>query len=955
MSQNTTKRSEKKGSSGKPQKSRPSKGRSGKKDDNVNDHNQSQRRANSNEQDRSNNGKRNGNENRGGRSFRKENNSGRDLYPNHASIDECLKRYTSNDSKLVRGKIRTLPGGGKAFVSCDRGFYGKDVLVDGELGRNRAIDGDSVFVEIIGPVSEMGKAIQIDGKRSDKINTDQKISVKDFMDKLKLVDEKAAAAPRKQNMQEEKTSSGIENESDDMHYEEYDVDEESNLSQRDEGQTWQDDEIQCDLWNPVVSIRKRKTNGQDITSSTEDDEQFHGRVIHVVPPKASSGNQASEINPSNESFLVAKAHRTIVGTIAKASGYNSNRYLFVPNSRCLPRFMVPPGSRPQNGQNEGQLYKADYVYGSWSASDKWPPCSNVKAMGQSANVEDETQALLLEFGVGHGDFSPEVLKEVESSVESGRFREEGSSDLGWKPTPDMYRGRKDYRKERIFTIDPTTAKDLDDALHVKQLPDGRVEIGVHIADVSHFIPPGSHVDEEAARRTTTVYLVDRVIPMLPRPLCEIACSLNENVERLAFSCVWTMNMDGTLAKKKSKDKLSKEDEVWFGRTVIKSCSRLDYSTAQNIIDRKVAKGEKEADPMYWPKSRQPTGGHTIDEVAADVRLMHKVAMARRALRFQNGALALNGIKLAFQMDDDGKTPSLCEAYPIRDSNRLIEEYMLMANFLVAQRLITHAEGLAVLRQHAPPTNQGLTAVIDVASELGYTIDGTTSQTLQESLNRMGRECNDKLTMQCITELIMTPMRPAEYIAAGQFEAIDWAHFALNIPYYTHFTSPIRRYPDVLVHRLLQATLDGKEAVDEYNQSEDEIQTICGHCNDKRMASKKAQERSDRIFLSIFLKSNPILSTLGVVLSVGDKAFTVFVPSIGVSGMVYLDEHADVYEYRVTKNAESGQRSMLLIPKSSEGSKVDIKILAKLTVSCHCKEESPIDVKFRIGGCWEERR
>jgi DIS3-like exonuclease 2 len=122
-----------------------------------------------------------------------------------------------------------------------------------------------------------------------------------------------------------------------------------------------------------------------------------------------------------------------------------------------------------------------------------------------------------------------------------------------------------------------------------------------------------------------------------------------------------------------------------------------------------------------------------------------------------------------------------------------------------------------------------------------------------------------------------------------------------------------------------------------------------------MASKKAQERSDRIFLSIFLKSNPILSTLGVVLSVGDKAFTVFVPSIGVSGMVYLDEHADVYEYRVTKNAESGQRSMLLIPKSSEGSKIDIKILAKLTVSCHCKEESPIDVKLRIGGCWEERR
>jgi len=306
------------------------------------------------------------------------------------------------------------------------------------------------------------------------------------------------------------------------------------------------------------------------------------------------------------------------------------------------------------------------------------------------------------------------------------------------------------------------------------------------------------------------------------------------------------------------------------------------------------------------------------------------------------------------MDDDGKTPSLCEPYPIRDSNRLIEEYMLMANFLVAQRLITHAGGLSVLRQHKPPTKVGLQSVIDIAAESGFEIDGTTSQSLQESLNRMGRECNDELTMQCTTELIMTPMRPAEYFAAGQFEAIDWAHFALNIPYYTHFTSPIRRYPDVLVHRLLQATLDGPKAVAEYNQSEVEIQTICTHCNEKRTASREAQQRSDRVFLSIFLKFNPILSTLGVVLSVGDKAFTVFVPAIGVSGKVLLDEHADVFEGRVIKDEKSSRRSMLLIPKSAEGSKIDIKIFAKLAVSCHCKEDAPIDVKFRIVGVWKER-
>ena len=228
----------------------------------------------------------------------------------------------------------------------------------------------------------------------------------------------------------------------------------------------------------------------------------------------------------------------------------------------------------------------------------------------------------------------------------------------------MYEGRRDYRNRRIFTIDPTTAKDLDDALHIDDLGNGQVEIGVHIADVSFFVQPNSLIDREAQRRCTTVYLVDRTIPMLPRPLCEIACSLNENVERLAFSCVWRMNLDGTVAD---------PSDIWYGRSVIKSCARLDYATAQNIIDDKVATGEVEPDEELWPKARQPTGGHTIGKVAADVRLMNKVAQARRRLRFQHGAIALTKVKLIFQLDGDGETPMLCQPYAIRDSNRLVEE------------------------------------------------------------------------------------------------------------------------------------------------------------------------------------------------------------------------------------------------------------------------------------------
>ena len=249
--------------------------------------------------------------------------------------------------------------------------------------------------------------------------------------------------------------------------------------------------------------------------------------------------------------------------------------------------------------------------------------------------------------------------------------------------------------------------------------------------------------------------------------------------------------------------------------------------------------------------------------------MHMVAMSRKRLHFANGALALNGVKLAFQLDKDNETPKLCVPYPIKDSNRLIEEYMLMANYLVAQRLLAHAGGLVMIRNHAPLLEKGMEVVVDMTKEnCDFDIDTTSSKMLQESLSRLGQECTDALVLQCVTECLMTPMRPAEYMAVGEVDEEDWKHFALNIPYYT--------YPDVVVYRLLQATLDsegssrtsGGNTIEDFPLSQKEIQDAAGHCNKKRMASKKASERIDRVFLSLFLKKNPLTSTLRVCLGVG---------------------------------------------------------------------------------------
>ena len=422
--------------------------------------------------------------------------------------------------------------------------------------RNRALDGDTVFVEIIGTVDEV--ATMKKTTNNENLNNE----------------EKKESEPDSSNSNEENENDNEQDLTTDidmntLHIEDasslYDNNNENNkeYNEYDRGEDDTYDHMQRSLWDPVVNVTKKSKNknqkNQNEVEKDEDYNQYVGKVIYIIPPKISSSlsNQPSELNPNlGEGNLQRQKHnnykptRTIVGTIMPIQGNNNNRCLFVPNSRCLPRFMTPPDTKVrllsmtknnQGGKDDTKeslqknLCCAEYVYGSWSNTDKWPPCTNLRIMGQTCNVEDETMALLMDYGVNHGEFAPSVLKDVEDAVASGRMKiPNQDGELGWEPTKEMIQGRRDYRNERIFTIDPTTAKDLDDALHIKSLPDGRVEIGVHIADVSHFVTPGTNVDEEAERRSTTVYLVDRTVPMLPRPLCEIACSLNENVERLAF-------------------------------------------------------------------------------------------------------------------------------------------------------------------------------------------------------------------------------------------------------------------------------------------------------------------------------------------------------------------------------------------------------------------------------------
>jgi len=289
------------------------------------------------------------------------------------------------------------------------------------------------------------------------------------------------------------------------------------------------------------------------------------------------------------------------------------------------------------------------------------------------------------------------------------------------------------------------------------------------------------------------------------------------------------------------------------------------------------------------------------------------------------------------------------------------EMMLLANYLVAQRLITHAKSLAVLRMHPEPLMEGLDNVVSLAKvAMDFDIDPSTSQSLHESLVRFSRESDD-LALQCVTNLIMTPMQAAEYFVTGlQEEPEEWKHYALNIPYYTHFTSPIRRYPDVLVHRLLQATIDG--TLKNFSLDKNQLGVLCEHCNEKRMGSKKAQERCDRIFLSLYVRGHPLKSQLAVVLSVGKTTFTAFVPSLGTSALLYLQEHTDSLAY-AAEEGNDGSRRILLQQKPPKPNQqqnggdpprwdtMEITIFVKLSVTVICKEKPPVDIKLQLEGPW----
>jgi DIS3-like exonuclease 2 len=582
---------------------------------------------------------------------------------------------------------------------------------------------------------------------------------------------------------------------------------------------------------------------------------------------------------------------TIVGVV-KVFGGGHSTFCLIPRDPRLPRCLLEHGTLRRNFNKETvdallkEARREEIAYRtlvaahitSWESCHRHPSVEIHRIVGQAGGLDVEIEALLFQERIHDDDqFTPEVLACLPA--------------VPWSITEADIAERRDLRSLRIFSIDPPTARDLDDALSIESLSDGVFRIGVHIADVSHFVNPATPLDEEAAVRSTSVYLVDRVIPMLPRLLCEELCSLNPGVDRLAFSIIWEMDSSGKIKS------------TWAGRTIICSCGKLSYPQVQELIDG-IATPESE----NVPEGVQLYGSaHSWTDVAHDALKLHSVASEIRRRRFEiDGALRLDNVRLYFELDDEGKAVEY-GVYQQKEANRLVEEFMLAANMTAAKIISDAFPDRALLRRHMPPNITKLEELASTVARLlpnAPPLDVSSAGTLQKSLSDLRKAVGPEVA-EVVTLMCTKPMQTAQYFCTGEYEKEPslWRHYALAVGHYTHFTSPIRRYPDVLVHRLLQAALDKEKEKEleekqkntlKYKQKNvllfdrDKVAEIASHANERKTAAKAAQDGALKLYLASLLLDRPGVFNAVVIGLGGSRFFDAYVPELGIDVRVHTD-------------------------------------------------------------------
>ncbi|XP_060008566.1 DIS3-like exonuclease 1 isoform X2 [Lagenorhynchus albirostris] len=634
-----------------------------------------------------------------------------------------------------------------------------------------------------------------------------------------------------------------------------------------QGASSKDSGLVSDILIHGMKARNRSIHGDVVVVELLPKNEWKGRTTALGE---NDGESPSEPMPTGRVVgILQKNWRDYVVTFpskeeVQSQGKNARKILVTPWDYRIPKIRI------STQQAEAlQDFRVVVRIDSWESTSMYPSGHFVRVLGRIGDLEGEIATILVENSISVVPFSEAQMCEMPVNT----------AENPWKVSSEEERERKDLRKTHlVFSIDPRGCEDVDDTLSVRALDNGNLELGVHIADVTHFVTSHSYIDIEARTRATTYYLADRRYDMLPSILSADVCSLLGGVDRYAVSIMWELDKTSYDIKK-----------VWYGRTIIRSAYKLFYEAAQELLDGNVDIVDDIPEFRDMDeKSRQAK----LEELLWAIGKLTDIARHIRAKRDRCGALGLEGVEVRIQLDEKKNIHDLIPKQPL-EVHETVAECMILANHWVAKKIYESFPRQALLRQHPPPHQEFFSELRECAKAKGFFIDTRSNKALADSLDN-ANDPNDPIVNWLLRSMATQAMSNALYFSTGSCAEEEFHHYGLALDKYTHFTSPIRRYSDIIVHRLLMAAIskDKKMEIKENLFSNKDLEELCRHINNRNRAAQHSQKQSTELFQCMYFKDkDPETEERciadGVIYSIRTNGVLVFIPRFGIKGAAYL--------------------------------------------------------------------